>query len=718
MKKTNKMNGKAQGILHLLIMIVVITALSVVSIVGIGSSKFGSVEDIRLGLDLAGGVSITYQAVKDDPSSEEMNDTIWKLQQRVDTYSPEAEVYQEGSNRINVDIPGVKDANEILAELGQAGSIQFITEDGEVVVDGKDVQSAEAKYVTNDLGVTEAAVLLSMTSEGGEKFAEATGANIGRTIKIVYDGEEIQAPVVQTKITGGEARITCKSMEEASELATYIRIGALPLELTELRSNIVGAKLGSEAIRTSLIAGAIGLILVIAFMIIMYRIPGIAASIALLIYVGIVLLVLSVGNITLTLYGIAGIILSVGMAVDANVIIFTRIREELATGKTVRSAIHLGFDKALSAIVDGNVTTLIAAVVLYLKGSGTFRGFALTLGLGILVSMFTALVVTRFTLKAFYNLGADDVKYYGVQKERKVINFTKNRKKYFAISGALILVGLVFLFINTKRLDSKSILNYGLEFVGGTSTQVTFPDDVTITSDDISQLYNDTVNKTAQSSKVEGENAFIIKSMELNLEERTKINDALVEKYHVDESLIQVENISATISSEMKKDAVVAVIIASICMLIYIWIRFRDINFGVSAVLALIHDVLVTLMLYAVILITVDNSFIACMLTIVGYSINATIVIFDRVRENKNNMLKKETIEDVVNKSITQTISRSINTSLTTFFMVFVLFILGVDNVRYFAGPLMMGIVCGAYSSICITATLWFTFKKRFGKTA
>lgn len=718
MKKTNKMNGKAQGILHLLIMIVAIAVLSVISIVGIGSSKFGSVEDIRLGLDLAGGVSITYQAVKDDPSSEEMNDTIWKLQQRVDTYSPEAEVYQEGSNRINVDIPGVKDANEILAELGQAGSIQFITEDGEVVVDGKDVQSAEAKYVTNDLGVTEAAVLLSMTSEGGEKFAEATGANIGRTIKIVYDGEEIQAPVVQTKITGGEARITCKSMEEASELATYIRIGALPLELTELRSNIVGAKLGSEAIRTSLIAGAIGLILVIAFMIIMYRIPGIAASIALLIYVGIVLLVLSVGNITLTLYGIAGIILSVGMAVDANVIIFTRIREELATGKTVRSAIHLGFDKALSAIVDGNVTTLIAALVLYLKGSGTFRGFALTLGLGILVSMFTALVVTRFTLKAFYNLGVDDVKYYGVQKERKVINFTKNRIKYFAISGGLILLGLVFLFINTKRLDSKSILNYGLEFVGGTSTQVTFPDDVTITSDDISQLYNDTINKTAQSSKVEGENAFIIKSMELNLEERTKINDALVEKYHVDESLIQVENISATISSEMKKDAVVAVIIASICMLIYIWIRFRDINFGVSAVLALIHDVLVTLMLYAVILITVDNSFIACMLTIVGYSINATIVIFDRVRENKNNMLKKETIEDVVNKSITQTISRSINTSLTTFFMVFVLFILGVDNVRYFAGPLMMGIVCGAYSSICITATLWFTFKKRFGKTA
>lgn len=718
MKRKQQTNTKGIGILHIILMIAAIAVLSVVAVFGIGSSKFGSVEDIRLGLDLAGGVSITYQAVKEDPTSEEMDDTVYKLQKRVEKFSTEAQVYKEGDNRINVDIPGVSDANEILAELGEAGSIQFITEDGEVVIDGSDIETAEAKYITNEYNATEPVVYLQLTSAGSTKFAEATGNNIGKTISIYYDGEELESPVVQTKITGGVATITSKSYEEADKLATFIRIGALPLELTELRSTTVGAKLGSEAIRTSLLAGAIGLALVIIFMIVMYRIPGLASSIALCVYVGLILIVLSIGKVTLTLFGIAGIILSIGMAVDANVIIFTRIKEELATGKTVRSAIHLGFHKALSAIIDGNVTTLIAALVIYLKGSGTMKGFAETLALGIVLSMFTALVVTRFTLKALYNLGFDSEKFYGVQKERKTINFIGNKAKFFVISGALIALGIVFLFVNKGRLENGTILNYGLDFVGGTSTQVTFPDDVTVTNDDIQALYSDAIGVVAEPSKVEGENTYIIKSLELSLDQRTELNDALIEKYNVDESLIQVNSISATVSSEMKSDAVIAVLIAAVCMLIYIWIRFRDINFGTSAVLALIHDVLVTLTVYAVLEITVDNSFIACMLTIVGYSINATIVIFDRIRENLKSKTKKETIEEVVNKSITQTISRSINTSFTTFIMIFVLFLMGVDTVRYFAGPLMAGIICGAYSSICITGTLWYVFKKKFSKVA
>lgn len=718
MKRKQKASGKTLGFLHLGFMVIVVAVLCLVAVFGLGSSKYASVEDIRLGLDLAGGVSITYQTVKENPSNEEMNDTVYKLQKRVETYSTEAEVYQEGNDRINVDIPGVTDANEILAELGQAGSIQFKTEDGTVVVDGADIQTAEDRLTTDEYNATQPIVELVLTEAGSAKFAKATGENIGKTIAIYYDGELLSAPVVQSKITGGRAQITTTSQAEAKELATFIRIGALPLELTELRSTVVGAKLGTEAIQTSLLAGAIGLALVILFMIITYRIPGLASSIALCVYVGLMLLILSVGKITLTLFGIAGIILSIGMAVDANVIIFTRIKEELATGKTVRSAIQLGFHKALSAIVDGNVTTLIAALVLYLKGSGTVRGFAMTLALGIVLSMFTALVVTRFTLKALFNLGFDDVKFYGIQKERKTINFVGNTGKFFAISGALIVLGIVFLFANKSRLESKTILNYGLDFVGGTSTQVTFPDDVTVTADDIQKLYSETVGQTAQSSKVEGENTYIIKSMELNLDQRTKLNDALLEKYNVDESKVQVNSISATVSSEMKSDAIVSVIIASACMLLYIWIRFRDLKFGTSAVLALIHDVLVTLTVYAVLKITVDNSFIACMLTIVGYSINATIVIFDRIRENLKSKLRNETVEEVVNKSITQTISRSINTSLTTFFMIFVLFLLGVDTVKYFAGPLMAGIICGAYSSICITGTLWYLFKKKFSKVA
>ena len=717
MKKKKQTNVKVQGSLHIALMAIVIAALCVVSILGIGSSKLGSVEDIRLGLDLAGGVSITYEAQKAHPTNKEMKDTIYKLQKRVETYSTEAEVYREGDNRINVDIPGVKDANEILKQLGKAGALEFKTEDGTVVLTGKDVKDAEAKYIKNsDYGATESIVYLELKPDGKKKFAKATAENVGKVIAIYYDGKEIYRPTVQTEIKDGVATITASSHEEAENLASYIRIGALPLELKELRSQVVGAKLGDEAIRTSLLAGAIGLALVILFMIATYRIPGLAASIALCVYTGLILVLLSFTHTTLTLFGIAGIILSIGMAVDANVIIFTRIKEELATGKTVRSAIQLGFHKALSAIVDGNVTTLIAAVVLYVKGSGTVRGFAETLAIGILLSMFTALVVTRFTLKAFYNLGFDDVKFYGVQKERKTIDFVGNKAKYFILSSTLIVLGIVFLFVNKSRLENKTILNYGLDFVGGTSTQVTLPANQNVTNDDIVKLYNEAINVKASPSKVEGENTFIIKSTELNLEQRTKLTNAFVEKYNVDESLINVNSISATVSSEMKKDAIVSVIIASICMLIYIWIRFRDINFGTSAVLALVHDVLVTLTVYAVLMVTVDNSFIACMLTIVGYSINATIVIFDRVRENLKVKTRKETVEEVVNKSITQTISRSVNTSLTTFIMVFVLYILGVDTVKYFAGPLMAGIVCGAYSSICITATLWYVFKKKFGK--
>ena len=714
MKRRKQTNDKTKGLLHMILLVVVIAVLSLVSVVGVGKTKKGSVEGIRLGLDLAGGVSITYETVKENPSQTEMDDTRYKLQRRVESYSTEAKVYQEGNRRINVDIPGVDDANEILEELGKAGSLQFKTEDGNVVIEGSDVESAEEKYTKNEMGQTETVVVLTLKPEGSSKFAKATGENIGKPISIYYDGKLIEAPIVQTEITGGVATISTKTIEEARNLATYIRIGALPLELTEANSKVVGAELGSKAIQTSLIAGAIGLFLVILFMIITYRMPGVAASIALCIYVGLILVFLSLTGATLTLFGIAGIVLSIGMAVDANVIIFTRIREELAAGKTVRSAMQVGYHKALSAIIDGNVTTLIAAVVIYVKGSGTVRGFAETLALGIVLSMITALFVTKFALQALYNLGVDDAKYFGIQKERKTINFTKHIKKYFVISGALIALGVVFLFVNKQQIGKT--LNFGLDFVGGTSTQVTFADDVEMTDDSLRAFIQDTLGISSTSSKIQGENTFVVKTKSLDLEQRTKLTQAFVDQYKVQESEVQIENTSATFSSQMRKDAVTAVIIATICMLIYIWIRFKDIKFGASAVSALVHDVLITFMVYAVCRIEVDSSFIACMLTIVGYSINATIVIFDRMRENMKNRLRSETIEDVVNKSITQTISRSINTSLTTFIMVFVLFILGVDTMRSFAGPLMVGIVCGAYSSICITGTLWYLFARKSDK--
>ena len=435
---------------------------------------------------------------------------------------------------------------------------------------------------------------------------------------------------------------------------------------------------------------------------------------------GAILLALNFMNTTLTLPGIAGIILSIGMAVDANVIIFTRIKEELATGKTVRSAIKIGFDKALSAIIDGNVTTLIAALVLYYMGSGTVKGFAETLGMGIILSMFTALLVTKFVLYAFCNLGLDDVKFYGIQKERKTINFVGNFKKYLVISGmlfALCIGGLIFNYTQTGEM-----LNYSLDFKGGTSTDVTFASDVKVSDvkQDVESLVKTTVGSSPELSTVEDQNKIIIRTNELSLDQQEELAKAFEEKYAITQEQIETESISATVSDEMKSDAVVAVVIATICMLAYIWIRFKNLTFGASSVMALIHDVIVVLMVYAVFshFITVGSTFIACMLTIVGYSINATIVIFDRIRENRKGTANAKNLDEVVNRSITDTLSRSINTSITTFIMIFMLAILGVDSVRQFAIPLIVGIVCGAYSSVCLAGTIWYMMNKNRGLKA
>ncbi len=711
---------KNKAVITLLVTVVLTGLLLFTSAVGWGADKAGAAEHIKLGLDLAGGVSITYEAVGEDaPSAEDMSDTIYKLQKRVETYSTEAEVYQEGSDRINIEIPGVTDANRILEDLGKPGSLQFQTMDGAVVLEGTDVADARAGSNTDEFtGNRENVVSLTLTEEGTTKFAVATAANIGSQIAIVYDGEVISAPTVNEAIGGGQAQISGNfTFEEAEQLASTIRIGTLSLELQELRSNVVGAKLGEEAIATSLRAGVIGFLLVILFMILVYRLMGAAAGVALTAYVGLVLGLLNGFEMTLTLPGIAGIILSIGMAVDANVIIFARIREELATGKTVRSSMKIGFQKALSAIVDGNVTTLIAALVLSLKGSGSVKGFAQTLALGIVVSMFTALVVTRLVLNALYALGLQDVKYYGMAKEQKSIDFLGKKKICFAVSLAVIAGGLILMGVNAG--SGRGALEYSLEFQGGTSTTVEFPEDMSIEEIDaqvVPAVSEVTGDNDIQTQKVAGTNQVIIKTKELDLAGREALNAKLAETFGVDESTITAENISGAISKEVKNDAIVAVVIATICMLIYIWIRFKDVRFATSAVAALVHDVLVVLAFYAAARVSVGNTFIACMLTIVGYSINATIVIFDRIRENMADMKKKDTLEGMVNASITQTLTRSIYTSLTTFVMVAVLYVLGVASIKEFALPLMVGIVCGAYSSVCITGALWYLMKTRIVK--
>lgn len=819
---------------------------------------------IKLGLDLDGGVSITYQAAKDNPTSEEMGDSVYKLQLKAQDYSTEAEVYQEGGNKINIDIPGVSDANGILEELGKPGTLYFVegnltwpllatdseidldsnedpnasitgnanssnstsyysggvrvgettpedlvsgpgvvnanesqpsaelpsetiagytntesvapttspavdnilgdnvhiegadviqnpdgsiqiggtaqegatviqqgtptTEpeeipnydfskppifgDDQIVVSGNDITSARGGMYSDNYGQTQYVVDLAFTEDGRQRFAEATERNLGQPIYIIYNGEIVSAPIVQSVISEGRAQITgMESLETAERLASTIRIGALKLELDVLRSNVVGAKLGQDAISTSLKAGLIGFAIICLFMILIYRLPGLAASLALTMYVGLTLFFIHSFNITLTLPGIAGIILSIGMAVDANVIIFTRIKEEIGAGKNTRTAVKEGYNKALSAILDGNITTLIAAFVLNLKGTGSIKGFAATLALGIVLSMFTALFITRFIMKAMLDLGLDNEVLYGKKIDNKIIDFVGFRKISYAISLALIIVGIAFIGINAGKGNGG--FNYGLDFKGGSSTNVEFNEDLTLSDIDsrVVPIFEDiTHSSDIQTQKVANTNQVIIKSRTLTLEEMKTLYETLESSFGIPEEKITTENISGAVSVQMRQDAVVAVIISTILMLIYIWFRFKDIRFAGSAVIALLHDCLVTVGFYAIFRWTVDSTFIACMLTIVGYSINATIVIFDRIRENLGR-LRGTSLENIVNTSVTQTFTRSINTSLTTLIMVVVLYILGVNSIKAFALPLIIGIICGGYSSICITGPLWYDFK-------
>ena len=709
---------KSRGVWSLIATTLLIVLLGFATIVGFGKGKIGSAKNITLGLDLAGGVSITYQAKDKNPTSEQMSDTIYKLQKRVEQYSTEATVYQEGDDRINIEIPGVTDANKILDELGKPGSLIFQDSEGNVVLEGTDVKTASAKTTQDEMNNKEYIVELILTKDGTDKFAKATAENLGKQIAIVYDGKTISNPVVQSEIDGGQAYIDgMASYEEAENLASTIRIGGLQLELEELRSNVVGAQLGEEAISTSLLAGAIGLAIVLIFMCIVYLLPGFASSIALIIYTGLTLVLLNAFNITLTLPGIAGIVLSIGMAVDANVIIFARVREELAAGRAVKSALRIGFQKALSAIIDGNITTLIAALVLGLKGTGSVKGFAQTLALGVVVSMFTALFITRIIIFSLYAIGFRDVKFYGAKKTTKVRNFLGKKAVCFAISGVIILGGLGIMGYHAAK--GQGAFKYSLEFMGGTSTNVTFNEDYSIKEIDskvVPVVEKITKDANVQTQKVDGSNAVIIKTRSLDLEEREAFNKAMVDNFNVDESLITSENISSTVSSEMRSDAVVALLIATACMLLYIWFRFKDVRFATSAVIALLNDVLFVVVFYGVARISVGNTFIACILTMVGYSINSTIVIFDRIREELKVQKRNEDLATLVNRCISETLTRSIYTNFTTFVMVVILFIFGVSSVKEFAAPLMVGIVGGTFSSITITGALWYIMRTKIQK--
>ena len=754
---------KGQGIAWLVAFVVILGLLGYYAAQVLTGTVAKNDDSLKLGLDLDGGVSITYEAVGKTPTDEQMADTILKLQQRIEndlgeeSSTTEANVYRVGEDRITVEIPGVSDANALLEELGTPGTLYFIAQrdkdgnenysygtdengeagyvlnsdiqtlidNGSVICTGTEVTAAQGRARENQTtGATEYVVTLQFNDEGTKAFGDATtvAAIAGETIGIYYDGEFVSVPKVNEAITSGNCEITgMSSMEEAEKLASYIRIGGLDIELQELESQVVGASLGADALRTSLIAAGVGLVLVMIFLMVMYLVPGVVASLALALYTAMLIGILKAFDITLTLPGIAGMILSIGMAVDANVIVFARIREEIKNGRPVVSAIETGFSKALSAILDGNITTLIAAAVLGILGSGTVKGFAITLALGVVLSMFTALVITRILMNSFYALGVRSAKAYGKAKEPTKFNFVARKAIFITISVVIIAAGFITMGVN-KATTGKG-LNFSLEFLGGTSTTVDFNETYSLADLDakvVPEIANTLgiSEATIQTTTIDGSNQAIFKTPTLTLEQRTTLNEMFESKYSVAEESITSQSIGSTISGEMRSQSTIAVIVAVLCMLVYIWFRFKDLRFASSAIFALIHDVLVVLALYAFARISVGSAFIACMLTVIGYSVNDTIVVFDRIRENHKAIRTEnaETLAELCNESLAQTLSRSISTSITTAIMVLMLLILGVSSIREFALPLLAGVIAGTYSSIFIATQLWYIMKVKFNK--
>jgi len=694
---------------------------------GIGQNSTMGITNIRQGLDLMGGVSILYEVDPDhpNPSMEDMNAANNMLRDRLDRRGyTEATSVIEGNRQIRVEIPGVDDPAAAVAEIGQMAQLTFRDMEGNILLTGSEVANARSEMVQRHQGgPLERLVSLEFTDLGTQLFAAATRNNRGQQIFIYMDDFQISAPAVQEEITTGFATISGHFTRESADLlASQIRAGSLPFRLDVVSDSLIGARLGAEALRTSIIAGIIGLALVLIFMALVYRTMGLAANLALIIYVALVLLMLSALTITLSLPGIAGIILSIGMAVDANIVIFERIREEVIAGKTLRGAIRTGYKRAWPAIIDSNVTTLIAGGVLFWLGTGPIMGFAQMLIIGILVSMFTCLFVTRLITTCFVDMGmiktahilpkkkdadeGDKLPFWSVFKAEKPETkpIVERRKIYFAFSAAIIALGLFFMIFNSTR--GNGWFNLDVEFSGGTSFFIEIGQP--FENADIENIVRDVTGVAApQVQQVINENAVMIRLAELTIDERNALIDAIAERYDLGVDAFSYTDVSPAVSDAMRRSAIMAMGWASLGMLIYISIRFRDLRKGGSAVLAQIHDAFVVLCLYAILRIPLNYAFIAVMLTTLGYSINATIIIFDRVRENKVRMPKIGPAE-LINSSVTQTLRRTIISTLTSFLAVLMLYIIGVASIRDFTLPIMVGLLFGAYSSVFLSGSMWY----------
>ena len=687
---------------------------------------------IRLGLDLVGGSRIVYEAEIPDGYdtnnlSDDMNSVQKVIRQRLtDKGFTEATVALSGENRVTIEIPQITNPEEAVQTLGTTAQLTFIDADGKEWLTGSDIKKATYGYgrPTGNEVTDVHYVQVQFTSEGQKKFAEATGNIAARTdgtniMAIVMDNQVISSPSVSSQIDSDSCVISGSfTRDSASELADLINAGQIPFSLKQVELRSVGPQLGADAMSSSLKAGLIGLVLVMLFMIIMYRIPGVVSCFALCFYMVIEALLFSLIRVNLSLPGIAGIILSIGMAVDANVIIFERIKEEMAAGKTVKSAIDSGFKRAFTAILDSNITTLIACAVLFFLGTGTIVGFATTLGIGVIVSMFTALTVTHFLLNRMVDFRIRNPKAYGLRErkeEKKHFPILKNFKIFSGISVVLIVTGLVALILLPF---GKNLFNLSIDFAGG--TEMEFNMHTAVTQDiqtEVSDLFKDATGVDASSvtSSGDGNEDVLIRSTSIDSEQRAAVIDKMLEKYSLaDTDILNNNDVSASVGSDLQRSAFLCSILAILLMLLYITFRF-ELTSGLAAICCLVHDLLVMLSVYVLLQIPLDSNFIAAALTILGYSINASIIVFDRVRENLRTA-RREDFASVAERSVWQTMGRTINTTLTTLFTIGMVFILGVPSLKQFTLPLIVGILAGGWSSVLLSCSLWNVFRKKFRK--
>lgn len=713
------------------IIVILLAASWIISFTGIGS-KFGNLNDhLKYGLDINGGVYVLLEADSKEKGTELkaiMEQTKQVLENRVNAMGvSEATVSIEGENRIRVEMPGVEDAESAIKQIGRTAQLNFKLADGSLALNGDGVSDSQLATDTDHGGYK---ITIDFTNDGSEKFATATEAACSGTVTvaedwadqvtstaivIMLDDEIISAPTVSEKINSRSCEITRPggfSQEEASELSALIRGGALPANLVEVNSSVETATIGANALVLSAKAGVIGLGLVMLIMLVAFGALGLVADLALLLYVMIMLWGMAGLGAVLTLPGIAGIILSIGMAVDSNVIIFTRIREEISKGKSIRVAVDMGYHAALTTVIDAQTTTLIAAVVLYLIGTASVKGFALTLMLGTVISIITAVFITQ----VFVNIMAESKifgnnKMFGVNEDgtprlswKGSIKFIKNRNIFYGISCAIIVLGIVSALVRG--------FNYGIDFTGGTMIQLDMGKQVEIeeVKDCIADYDLDPTIVYAN----EDNSQIIIKTIkDLKSSDRTKVIKTIDDKYNLaDDAVMASEEFGPTVGQDLRHNAIKSILIAGLCMLVYIRFRFKTWKFGVAAIAGLAHDILITLSMYAIFGFAINNPFVAGILTVVGYSINDTIVVFDRIRENTA-FFKKKQNEELIDTSINQTLGRSIMTSVTTLIVMVPLFVMASSELREFLIPLIIGVTTGTYSSIFLCSPIFYELTRK-----